>query len=146
MDTAAWINGLYDSDQNAAYACLKHLLQESKHSNALYAYFDQFVELTKSDSSYMRARGLLLIAACARWDTDNKIDEVIDDCLAHIMDGKPTVSRQWIAALPELAQDKPELAEDIRRALRRANPGRYRDSMAPLIQQDIAKALAALSP
>ena len=143
-NTAALVAGLQGPDQNAAHACLQQLQRESEESGELYRYFNTFAAMLDSDNSYLRARGLLLIAACARWDTDNKVDEVLDKCLAHIMDVKPTVSRQWIAVLPKLARQKPDLAEDIRRALHSADPGRYRDSMAPLVQQDIAKALAAM--
>lgn len=141
MDTAALVAGLQDTDHTTAYACLQQLERESLQSNALYHYFDTFVAMLDGDNSYWRTRGLLLIVACARWDVDNKIDEVMDQCLTHIMDVKPTVSRQFIAVLPQLAQYKPDLAEDIRHALRSANPGHYRKSMASLVQQDIAKAL-----
>ena len=144
MDTADLVAGLQNPDHTAAHACLQQLQRKSTESSDLYRYFDTFSGMLDSDNSYLRARGLLLIVACARWDADCKIDEVIDGCLAHIMDVKPTVSRQLIAVLPELARYKPELKENIRGALHRANPGRYRDSMAPLVQRDIAKALAAI--
>lgn len=143
-DTAALVAGLQGSDQNAAYACLRQLQQESIESGELYQYFDTFADMLSSGNSYLRTRGLLLIVACARWDIDYKIDEVIDACLPHIMDVKPSVSRQFIAVLPELARYKPELKEDIRQALSSADPGQYQDSMAPLVQKDIAKALAAI--
>ena len=144
MDIAELVAGLQGPDHTTAHAYLQVLQRESVESDALYHYFDTFTAMLGSCNSYLRARGLLLIVACARWDVDNKIDEIIDDCLTHIMDIKPTVSRQFISALPELARYKPDLAEDIRRALHNANPARYRDSMAPLVQQDIAKALAAI--
>lgn len=141
---AVLMDGLADRDAPTAYACFLKLREESRATAAVYPYFGRFAAMLNSGSSYVRARGLLLIAANAQWDVDNKIDEIIGDYLAHVMDAKPTVSRQLIAALPELARGKPELAEDIRQALHHANPARYRGSMAPLIQKDIAAALDAL--
>ena len=138
------ITRMENSAGSAVYACFLKLLAQSRQTDALYSYFGRFVQMLESENAYVRTRGLLFIAANARWDTEYKVDEVIDEYLAHIMDIKPTVSRQMIAALPELAAAKPELAPDIRRALQNANPGRYKDSMAPLVQKDIAKALGEI--
>ena len=33
-------------------------------------------EMLDSDNPYIRTRGLLLISANAKWDSDNKIDEI----------------------------------------------------------------------
>ena len=141
IDIEALVGRLRDRDDKSAYAAFLELQEESRRSNKVYPYFDRFASLIEEESSYARTRGLLLVAANARWDVDYKVDEIIDQCLVHVMDVKPTVSRQLIAALPELARYKGDLRSDIRRALERANPGRYRDSMAPLIQKDISKAL-----
>lgn len=140
-DLESRIRSLWEPDQTAAYACFQALREESRRSDMLYPFFRLFAEMLDSGNSYVRTRGLLLIAANARWDKDHKVDEIIDRYLSHIMDEKPTVARQVIGALPELARYKPELAGDIRGALKRANPGKYPNSMAPLIQSDIARAL-----
>lgn len=139
------VEGLQGGDPGRAYSCFLQLQEKSRHSAAVYAYFDRFAAMIDSDSAYVRTRGLLLIAANARWDAACKIDAILDAYLAHITDVKPTVSRQLIAVLPGLAQAKPELAGEIRQALVRANPGRYRASMAPLVQRDIAKALSQMA-
>ncbi len=139
------VEGLSDHDPSEGYACFLRLREESLRSDAVYPYFDRFIGMMDSGNSYIRARGLLLIAVNARWDGEHKLDEIIDRYLTHIMDEKPTVARQFIGALLEVAEHKPELAGDIRRALVRANPGRYRDSMAPLIQRDIAEALGRIA-
>ena len=94
-----------------------------------------------STNSYIRARGILLIAANARWDVDYKVDEIIDEYLKHIMDDKPITARQCIKALPLIAKYKPDLKNDIENALLSANPSKYKDSMRPLILKDIQKSL-----
>ena len=131
------VNGLFDRDDKAAYKCLKELTAASEQDSQVYQFFDTFVEMLDSENSYIRTRGLLLISANAKWDSDNKIDEIIDKYLGHIMDEKPTTARQCIKALPNIARYKPDLIEDILSALRRADPKRYADSMRSLVWNDI---------
>ena len=135
------IEGLQSSDHNHAYECLKQLIEISSSSNEVYAYFDLFAEMMDSDNSYSRTRGILLISANAKWDIHNKIDEIIDEYLKHIVDDKPITSRQCIKALPALAAYKPELKEVIQTALLHANITKYKDSMKPLVQKDIQESL-----
>lgn len=140
-DLASLVKGLEGRDQNAAYACFLTLQEESRKSDEIYPYFDRFAALLDSGSAYARTRGLLLIAANARWDKAGKFERIADAYLEHLEDEKPTVVRQLIAALPELAQGKPELAQAIRQRLQTIDPAKYRDSMAPLIRKDIDETL-----
>lgn len=140
-DIKTLIEGLTDRDNANAYGNLKELLKMSAEAEGVYAFFDSFVLLLDSDNSYVRSRALELISANARWDRDCKIDEIIDEYLKHILDDKPITSRQCIKALPEIACRKPELRDDIKRALGSANPARYKDSMRSLVQRDIQQAL-----
>lgn len=133
--------GLRDKDNTHAYQCLKQLESESISSDIVYPYFDCFAEMLDDTNSYIRTRGLLLIAANAKWDKDNKIDEIIDDFLKHIMDDKPITARQCIKALPAIAQYKPDLKNSIIMALRKADPQIYKSSMQSLVYKDIQDAL-----
>lgn len=133
--------GLKDKDNKSAYQCLKQLEVVSAESDAVYPYFDTFVEMLDDLNSYVRTRGLILIAANARWDKDFKVDEVIDQYLKHIMDDKPITARQCIKTLPDIVKYKPELRECICSALRKANPQMYNSSMQPLVYSDIQGAL-----
>lgn len=131
------------NSQNARTACesLKQLEEKSEQTPLVYSYMDTFAQMIQDENSYVRNRGLALISANAKWDRDNKIDEMIDEYLKHIMDEKPITARQCIKGLPRIARYKEELRGDIVKALVRANPQRYADSMAPLVQKDIAQAL-----
>jgi len=139
------INGLFYENDKAAYKCLKELISASEKDSGVYQFFDTFAEMINSDNSYVRTRGLLLISANAKWDTDNKVDEVIDKYLRHIMDEKPITARQCIKALPQIAKYKPDLVDDILAALSKADPQRYSGNMQPLINDDIKTALNAIS-
>ncbi|BCN30805.1 SufBD protein [Anaeromicropila herbilytica] len=135
------VEGLRDKDNKYAYQCLKQLESESMSSELVYPYFNTFVDLLADPNSYIRTRGIILIANNAKWDKDNKIDEIIDDYLKHIMDDKSITARQCIQALPIIAEYKQDLIECIIKALHNANPLVYKSSMQSLIIKDIQHVL-----
>ncbi|WP_459476959.1 SufBD protein [Clostridium saccharoperbutylacetonicum] len=139
------IEKLYSKDDKAAYKALQLLEAESEKSNDVYKFFDRFVELIEDSNSYRRTRGIILIAVNAKWDTENKIDEIIDEYLKHILDEKPITSRQCIKVLPNIAKYKPELVEYITEALRKADTKIYKDSMQALVYKDIMSALKKIN-
>ena len=144
MNTAEAFELLFDKNNKTAYKALQELQNESEETDHVYPYMDRLSDMLESDNSYIRTRGLTLLAYNARWDRDNKIDEIIDGYLKHITDVKPVTARQCIKLLPMLAKDKPELKEDILSALHRADVSFYEDSMRPLVYKDIQKALNAV--
>ncbi len=135
------LDRLSGSDNKAAYAALKTLQAESAQTDMVYQFFDQLAGMITNSNSYIRTRGLLLIAANARWDSENKIDDIIDEYLVHIADEKPITARQCIQILPEIAVYKPLLKKCIREALLNADPSIYPETMEPLVRKDIARAL-----
>ncbi|SET99389.1 hypothetical protein [Lacrimispora sphenoides] len=139
------VNGLRNQDNNYAYQCMKQLEEECGSSDAVYPYFDVFTEMLHDPNSYVRTRGIILIASNAKWDRDNQIDEIIDELLIHVMDEKPVTARQCIKVLPQIAVSKCHLAECIIDALETANPQRYKNSMQPLICKDIQNALESIN-
>lgn len=141
-DIQNWVHGLMNSDDKKAYQCLKQLESESCQSDAVYPFFDVFVGMLNNENSYIRTRGIVLIAVNAQWDSDYRIDEIIDKYLMHIADDKPITARQCIKVLPVIAKYKPDLRQDILNALHRANPTRYKESMRLLVLKDIQKCLS----
>lgn len=132
---------LFDKNNKVAYKALQELQKESEETNCVYPYMDRLSDMLDSDNSYVRTRGLTLLAYNAKWDKDYKMDEIIDKYLKHITDVKPITARQCIKLLPIVAKYKPELKNDILFALRKANISVYEDSMQPLVYKDIQKAL-----
>lgn len=135
---------LFDKNNNVAYKALQKLQKESEETDCVYPYMDRLSDMLDSDNSYVRTRGLTLLAYNAKWDIDYKIDEIIDKYLKHITDVKPITARQCIKLLPIVAKYKPELKNDILSALYKANISVYADSMQPLVYKDIQKALKAI--
>ena len=132
---------LLDKNNNVAYKALQLLQKESEERNCVYPYMHRLSDMLDSENSYIRTRGLTLLAYNAKWDKDNKIDEIIDKYLKHITDIKPITARQCIKLLPIIAEYKPELKNDILSALHKANISIYDDSMQSLVHKDIQKVL-----
>ena len=130
---------LLDKNNNVAYKALQLLQKESEERNCVYPYMHRLSDMLDSENSYIRTRGLTLLAYNAKWDKDNKIDEIIDKYLKHITDIKPITA--CIKLLPIIAEYKPELKNDILSALHKANISIYGDSMQSLVHKDIRKAL-----
>lgn len=132
---------LFNKNNNVAYKALQELQKESEETDCVYLYMDRLSDMLDSDNSYVRTRGLTLLAYNAKWDKDYKIDEIIDKYLKHITDVKPITARQCIKLLPIVAKYKPELKNDILSALYKANISVYDDSMQRLVYKDIQKTL-----
>lgn len=138
---AATFELLFDKNNNIAYKALQELQKISEETDKVYPYMDRLGGMMDSDNSYIRTRGLTLLAYNAKWDKDNKIDEIIDSYLKHITDAKPITARQCIKLLPMIAKSKPDIKDDILLALQKADVSIYADSMQPLVYKDIQKAL-----
>lgn len=132
---------LFDKNNNVAYKALQELQKESQETDCVYPFIDKLSDMLDSDNSYIRTRGLTLLAYNAKWDKEYKVDEIIDEYLKHITDVKTITARQCIKLLPIIAKHKPELKNDILSALNKANISIYDYSMQPLVYKDIQKSL-----
>ena len=141
MGFAACITRLTGKDAKDAYAFTQQIVEESRTSDAWYPCFDRFAELLRHKNSLIRNRAIAILAANARWDREGKFDALLDEFLSHVTDVKPITTRQCVAALPEVAEAKPELIPRIQAALKQADLSGYPDSMQPLILKDIVAAL-----
>ena len=141
MNIEEKINLLYGKDQQKAYKVLQELIALSEKTNELYPFFDRFVEMMEHPSnSFIRTRGIRLIAYQAKWDQENKIEAVIYRWLTHIEDEKPITARQCIKDSVIIARYKPELSSMIIDALETYH-NIYQDSMQSLIDKDRQKAI-----
>ena len=141
MDLDKQIDMLVCTDNKKAYNALKELLVISEQSNALYSYFDIFVEMMNNqNNSYIRTRGLRLIAYNSKWDINNQVNSIIEKWLNHIEDEKPITARQCIKDTVIIAKNKPELIDIILEKLSKINRI-YDDSMQSLIYKDRQKVI-----
>lgn len=126
-------------DDQYACALADQILLESHETDRWYAYFDDFAVLLNNSKSLVRNRALHILAANAQWDEENRFDSILSDFLAHITDEKPITARQCVKALAQLGLAKPQYIPTILSHLRNADLSKYKDSMRPLIERDIAE-------
>ncbi len=136
---------LTSKDDKYACAFADKIISESQNSGEWYEYFDAFASLLNHPKSLVRNRALNILAANAKWDDENRFDEIIEDYLAHITDEKPITARQCIKALSRIGKAKPKYISQIMPSLQNADLSQYKDSMRPLIEKDIAETTAALT-
>ena len=130
---------LTGKDDKYACALADKIISESLETDEWYEYFDDFASLLNYPKSLVRNRALYILAANAQWDDENRFDLIIFDFLAHITDEKPITARQCIKALAQVGSAKPQYIPVILSCLRSADLSKYKDSMRPLIEKDIAE-------
>ncbi|MBR6802164.1 MAG: SufBD protein [Eubacteriaceae bacterium] len=136
---------LTSKDNKAALEFTKQIVSESMSGNWWYEHFEVFHFLLSHPGSFVRNRALMILAALAKWDENEKFDEMLDDIFKLITDPKPITSRQCIGSLCEIGRSKPEYAEKIISAFKNADVSVYKDSMRNLIEKDITGAIKTLT-
>lgn len=138
------IQRLQDKDDKKAYAFARKIDAASAASDEYYPYFEDFLGLTGRRNSFVRTRGFILCCAQARWDSQGKLQEALPVLMRLLHDAKPTVVRQCLAALHEVALYRPELCEPILAEVKSIDLSEYKDSIAPLIKKDIDELMKVL--
>lgn len=126
-------------DDKYACALADKIISESQETDEWYEYFDDFASLLSHSKSLVRNRALYILAANAQWDEENRFDLIFSDFLAHVTDEKPITARQCIKALAQVGTAKPQYIPRILSCLQSADLSKYKDSMRPLIEKDIAE-------
>jgi len=103
-----WLSLKNDDIRYKAFLLLQN---RSIFFDDVYPFWDIFREKLNSDNSYQRSIGLMLIAENARWDTGNRMEEIIDGYLTILNDEKPITVRRCIQSLGKIASAKPGLSK-----------------------------------
>lgn len=126
-------------DDQYACALADQIIAESQETDEWYPYFDDFASLLDHPKSLVRNRVLHILAANAQWDEENWFDSILPAYLTHITDEKPITARQCIKALAQVGLAKPQYIPQILSCFQNADLSKYKDSMRPLIEKDIAE-------
>ena len=132
-------------DDKYACALADKIISESRETDKWYEYFEDFALLLNHPKSLVRNRVLYILAANAQWDDENRFDAILDDYLTHVTDEKPITARQCIKALAQVGKAKPQYIQKIMDYLHSADLSKYKDSMHPLIEKDMAGTEKALT-
>lgn len=116
----------------------------SKFFDDVYPFWNVFSQKLKSDNSYQRSIGLMLMAENTKWDKDNRLEQDIGDYLAILGDVKPITVRQCIQSLAKIIPYKPDLRQKIADALIAVELAKLPQTMQKLILLDILNILVVL--
>ncbi len=141
MEIAEDIGLLTSKNNQAAYQALKRLQAQSEEDAGVYQYFDHLAALLEHVNSYVRTRGIILIADNIRWDNQGRFDAIAEIFCGHILDAKPITARQCVKALSRIIPYKPTLWPMLEEALRSADFSVYPATMQPLLEKDRREAL-----
>ena len=135
-EIAAMLNA---KDDKYACALADKIISESQETDEWYEYFEDVASLLDHPKSLVRNRALYILAANAQWDEENRFDLILPDYLKHITDEKPITARQCVKALAQVGLARPQYIPQILSALRSADLSKYKDSIRPLIERDMAE-------
>ena len=133
------ITKLTAKDDKYACAIADRIISESQASDKWYKHFDTFASLLNHPKSLIRNRVLYILAANAQWDDESRFDAILEEYLTHVTDEKPITARQCIKALAQVGREKPQYIPRIIDCFRGADLSKYKDSMRPLIEKDMAE-------
>jgi len=138
------VEWLSKKDDKIRYQALQLLQYRSRYSNDVYPFWDIFRLKLKSDNSYQRSIGVMLMAENAEWDLDNRMDDSLDEYLEVLHDEKPVTIRQCIQSLGKIVPYKPDLNKKIAAALMAVNLDKIKETMRKSILLDILNVLAII--
>lgn len=143
-DISTLVEWLSLKDDNVRYQSFLLLQNRSLLYDDVYPYWDIFRGKLKSDNSYQRSIGLMLIAENVRWDTENRIESVIDEYLELLNDEKPITVRQCIQSMNKIESHKPGLRAKIAGRLTAFNIIGVKETMRRSILLDILNVLVII--
>jgi len=143
-DVPQLVEWLSLKDDNVRYQALLLLQHRSLFFDDVYPHWDTLRNKLKSDNSYQRSIGLMLIAENVRWDAENRIAGTIDACLQLLNDEKPITIRQCIQSLGKIASSKPGLHDQIASRLISFDLTAVKETMRKSILLDILHVLLAI--
>lgn len=140
-DIPQLIEWLTSKDDGIRYQAFLLLQNRSLFFADIYPYWNTFRNKLKSDNSYQRSIGLMLIADNAKWDTENRMEDTIDEYLTLLNDEKPITIRQCIQALVKIVSAKPGLNNRIASRLVSFDLMAVKETMRKSILLDILNVL-----
>lgn len=132
---------MYGKEKWEVYRKFELLESSIDTSNELYDYFDEFLNMLKSEKSYVKVRAFRIICNLSKWDVNNKIEKNVNLLLSVINDEKPTNVRQYLKVLNTLILYKPNLIHIIKEKIKEIDCTKYKDTMSSLIKKDIEEIL-----
>lgn len=141
MQLVEWLS---EKDDKKRYQAFLLLQNRSAISSDVYLFWDIFRGKLKSENSYQRSIGLMLIADNVKWDKDNKFEDTFNEYFSILNDEKPITVRQCIQALHNIVPYKNHLMMRIAKEIMSLNLSKVKETMRKLILTDILGVLTVI--
>lgn len=126
---------IMDKDNSRAFDFAEKAVSLSRVSDIWSHHLERLIPFLSDRSAFVRIRAAMIILAQAKWKS---LDDVLPAVLRLLHDTKPTVVRQCLALLYALVETAPQYSDAVISEINTMDLTRYRDSMKPLIEKDIA--------
>lgn len=143
-DISQLVEWLSLKDDKVRYQAFLLLQTRAAFADDVYTYLDTFLSKLKSDNSYQRSIGLMLISENIRWDAKNRFEGISDDYLELLNDEKPITIRQCIQSLEKIIVFKPKLTDKITNRLISFDFMNVKETMRKLILLDILNVISVI--
>lgn len=140
-ELSSLVEYLSSKDDKIRYKSFLLLKTRSMLNSDVFSYWDIFRDKLKSDNSYQRSLGVMLIAENTKWDEEGKMKDTLQEYLNVLHDEKMITVRQCIQSLKIIVQQTSEFNEEIGNCLMQYNIMSVRESMRKPILVDIIDTL-----
>lgn len=132
---------LYGKEKWDIWRKFQEIENSIEESDKLYECFDDIAKMLYEEESYLKMRGFRIICRLSKWDREHKIEGLVDDLLQVLDSKQPTIVRQCLSSLHPLLLYHKVLCSKVENKLNNMDLSKYKDSMRPLIEKDIASVL-----
>jgi len=140
-DIAVLVEWLSEKDDKLRYQSLLLLQNRSMGSEDVYPYWEVFRDKLKSENSYHRSIGIMMIAGNVKWDKKNQFEELFEEFFSCLKDEKPITVRQFIQSLKDIVPYTMNLGQRIAEELMSVDLLQVKETMRKLVLQDILEIL-----
>lgn len=135
------VSTLNEKNDSIRYQAFLALQARSQVLADVYPFWDVFQAKLRSDNSYQRSIGMMLLAENVRWDTQDRMSGAISVYLERLNDEKPITVRQCIQSLSLIHPYKPKLNGVIAEQLMAIDLAQIKETMRKSILLDILHVL-----
>lgn len=143
-DLVQLVEWLSEKNDKIRYQAFLLLQARAEYSDEVYTFWDTFRGKLKSDNSYQRSIGLMLIGDNSKWDKEDKLKDTIDEYLLCLNDEKPITVRQCLQSLCKIVQCNSQLHMKIANAIMSINISEVKETMRKVTLTDILSVLAII--
>ena len=135
---------LVEKDDTVRYNAFLLLQSHSKKSALVYRHWNELANKLKSDNSYQRSIGVMLLSENVKWDNERKFNVTIDSYLDCCMDEKFITARQAIQGLTKVLNASNSFDKKIKQHLSNLSLEKYKENQQKLLVKDITQTLKIL--